>query len=149
MHVRRADRNDADAVIALGMRAHAESDYASTPFSEHRARAAFGEFSHRSDATVLLLCDDTEVCGILVGIVEPAYFTNTHEASETLFYIDPEYRKAENARRLIEAFEQWARYIGAATVSLSVSQLKNAKAVSAMYGRMGYPVSAFVHRRAL
>jgi hypothetical protein len=149
MLVRTAQPNDAAAVLALARRAHSESVWADEAFSDERATATFYRIAADKHSIVLLLCDDKAVVGILVGTLQLSYFSLDYDAVETLFYIDEQYRTLNNVRGIVKAYEYWAKSMGASATHLSMSQLKEAERITALYGKLGYGISAFVHRKVI
>jgi hypothetical protein len=147
MQVRQARLHDERAVLDLARRAHAESIWAEEAFDELRASSTFHSIVRHSNSTVLLLCVEDTVVGILVASLQLSYFSLDYDAVETLFYIDREHRTSTAVRMMVKAYEQWAQTMGATAVHLSMSQLKDAERITALYGKLGYGISAFVHRK--
>jgi GNAT superfamily N-acetyltransferase len=87
----------------------------------------------RSQATVLALLDDRTV-GLAVGLDRTA--SKPGLIAIVSVFVSPEVRRLGVGRRLIEALEEWARDVGAATTSLWVVEGNDGAAD--FYESMGY-----------
>lgn len=75
----------------------------------------FGKISQSLIGTMLdpdfcafALVNDGELIGCFIGCLQDNMFNTHRTAYETFMFIQPKHRTFWNARRLIEAFEEWA-----------------------------------------
>jgi GNAT superfamily N-acetyltransferase len=94
----------------------------------------------------LVLDEDDAAQGVLMGVASEHPFGPVRLATETLWWIEPDYR-GRNAIRMLEAFEDWARgqdcdYSGMAGMGASPQ-------VAHLYQRRGYRAAEVHFLKAL
>lgn len=131
--IRRATALDVDELVYLAKRMHAESIYSSVTFSPDRmAESALACIN--SPHGIALIADGGFVLG---GVVQPCYSLEW-EAFEFGVYVEPDRRGSTLGARLIAAYVQRARELGAMRVTAGVTAgIANASAVR-LYERMGF-----------
>lgn len=143
--IRLAEHADVEAVVELGAMLHAESPtYSPYPYSRQKARAVarscIGSLLAPPADSVLFVADEGgEVIGMLGGyLTEGLFVDGMLIASDYTFYVRPDRRGTMAAPRLLIAFEQWAKGMGATHVYPSVSTRIDDERIVAFYEAMGY-----------
>ena len=77
------------------------------------------------------------------------YFSDALLASDLMTYVHPLYRGSSAFFRLVKAYENWAAAAGAKEINLATSTGIDTLAVSNMYRRLGYPLTAVTHTKVL
>lgn len=92
-----------------------------------------------NDATTILVMDqEGEVVGGLVGVVQPLFMSQTVVASELAWFVDPAHR-GKGAIKLVKAFEVWAKQMGADYTTMA--DIRGIADLSKLYERMGYELT--------
>ena len=143
--IRLAEHADVEAVVELGAMLHAESPtYSPYPYSRQKARAVarscIGSLLSPPADSVLFVADEGgEVIGMLGGyLTEGLFVDGMLIASDYTFFVRPDRRGTMVAPRLLIAFEQWAKGMGATHIYPSVSTRIDDERIVAFYAAMGY-----------
>ncbi len=143
--IRLAEHADVEAVVELGAMLHAESPtYRPYPYSRQKARAVarscIGSLLAPPADSVLFVADEGgEVIGMLGGyLTEGLFVDGMLIASDYTFFVRPDRRGTMVAPRLLIAFEQWAKGMGATHIYPSVSTRIDDERIVAFYEAMGY-----------
>ncbi len=143
--IRLAEHADVEAVVELGAMLHAESPtYRPYTYSRQKARAVarscIGSLLAPPADSVLFVADEGgEVIGMLGGyLTEGLFVDGMLIASDYTFFVRPDRRGTMAAPRLLIAFEQWAKGMGATHIYPSVSTRIDDERIVAFYAAMGY-----------
>lgn len=116
--VRRATKDDTSSVKDLIVSLHKVSPYKGVDHSAKDIESFIGVMS--GDSGILQVAEvDGKVVGVIGGVVYP-YFCNFDYtlATETTFYVAPEFRNTKAGPLLLEQFEKIAAQLGATFVLL-------------------------------
>lgn len=149
LSVRRALPGDKPGVLALLVHAYAETEWHDAPYSHERAGKAYSALVDSENSEIFIALIDDHVIGLLIGVLEASYLCDTHDAVETLFYVKKDYRANAAANMLLDAFEEWAREVGAYRAQLRMTQMGRAEALATLFGRKGYSLCGFMHEKVL
>jgi GNAT superfamily N-acetyltransferase len=107
--VRRATINDTDDLFLLLKALHAESVFHSIPVDENRLKA-FVTFCIHHPSHVCIVYENiaAKIDGILLGYVQPYFFSSELGAWDLALYVRPECRGSLIAFRLWREFKAWA-----------------------------------------
>lgn len=135
--IRRATVDDMPEIIRLGREFLAYSPHRWIPLDEEAFAQAMGGMIEGQGA--VFLSDD----GFIGGVLTPCYFNPAYSFAAELFWFA---RKEGQALR--QAFEAWAREMGADAVTCSGLVDDHEKAIRRIWGRAGYEPSeiAFMKR---
>lgn len=99
----------------------------------------------------LLLDDNKDAQGFLVGHCSPFYYCQGIEARQELVYIRPAHRTLNNFKKLLKAFEEWAQLNGAIEIvtGVSVYDERRAKRVSNLLTKVGYSRVGYYHMKGV
>lgn len=94
----------------------------------------------RNDMNIWLCYKDGEPVGYCVGVRSPYFFNNDSSTRTELLYVRPEYRGTYAAIKMVKAFEEWSRLLGALQLFVGVARLDQdeAKKIRKLFPRMGY-----------
>ena len=84
----------------------------------------------------LVLCDNETPVGMLIGIVNSVWYSDTVLATELAYYVDEDYRGSRKSLELFYRFEEWAKQIGANYCIMSGTE--ELKSLDTLYLRKGY-----------
>lgn len=92
----------------------------------------------KEEYLVLIQTDNDQPIGLLVGqIIEPI-FSRKKLAIELLWWLDEKHRGTRKATELIDAYEFWAKKVGASLIQLSNMESSQVDKVSRYYKHRGY-----------
>jgi GNAT superfamily N-acetyltransferase len=132
--MRAATLSDVFAVTAMARDFHSASPYASIPFDPVSFRLYVTE--RVEDENAIFLVED-DLSGFILGLMYPCYFNSkVIVAQELLWWVKPEYRG--RGHRLLEAFEETARDLGAEHIICTTTPTLKEEALSKAYERKGY-----------
>lgn len=101
--IRRATRDDLQALCTLALREHAKSRMASHPVDMGRVEHSFLGAIHGLASAVFVSEVLGEVRGLIVGVVQPNLFNRYTTAYELLWYAED-----GSGLRLLAALREWA-----------------------------------------
>jgi GNAT superfamily N-acetyltransferase len=94
-------------------------------------------------STLLVAELEGEMVGFICGVVFESPFNNIIRASDLGLYIKPGTRSAVVGKRLVEAYEEWARDLGATQCWLGQSTGNRIEETADYYRRLGYKVVGY------
>lgn len=134
---RRATEADVDDIVAMGLDFATSIDAGIPPNETHMEATAKQMIA--AENSCLLVCGDGVADAMLGGIIYPSFMNNHYiQAQELFWWVDPNARTGNYARALMEGFEQWAREMGAHSVTMIAVEPLRTKAVAALYRRQGF-----------
>jgi len=136
--VRELVEGDFDEVIRLGRAMHAESSFASIPFSDERGRALLRDYLRGGTRSWFVVCVDGVICGFFAGYVSPYFFSDERVAHEILWFVTPEHRKSGVGLMLLDAFETWAKSMGVSEIRIGYSTDVDSPAFERLMLKRGY-----------
>ena len=92
----------------------------------------------REDFCVFALQCDNEIVGMFIGFVAPCFFSDVIQATEIVWYVEPDHRGSRKALEMLDLFEEWAEFKGAVCSNLMNLDVLNADKVAKMYNKRGY-----------
>lgn len=138
--VRPAEPDDLPALMRMTQDFHAASPCASyVPFCP----ASMADTLHRlavNDESCLLVGEvGGEVLGVIAGVASPHYVNAAHTTTQELFWwVDPAARHTRVGLRLLQAFEDWAKQVGANTLFMASTATLTPDKLARFYQRKGY-----------
>lgn len=131
---------DLDLLVTLSMKFISQLDYASH-CSEERVRI-FAESLLVAPNTekIVIFSDDI---GFVIGIASPFLFGNEKIATEMGWWVEPEHRKSNVGKELIDAFEYWAKSTGCSLITMMCLDEK----VGTYYEKRGYKLTEFTYMK--
>lgn len=146
MKIRPFTHDDIPQLIALGRRAHEESEYRGLVFDEDKCRALC-EAAISSDAFIAMVAVTEEtITGILLAAVADAYFSTDKTAGDLLVYVPPEHRGTRSFYMLAVAYVVQAREKGARLIFLRSSTGIETEKTESLYRRLGFKKMGGIYR---
>jgi GNAT superfamily N-acetyltransferase len=123
VRIRLATADDTPAVLALGVRMHAESRFRGHPMNADKTRAAVHALIANAAAGCVLLAEHARhgVVGMLAGYVTDYFFSDVRVAQDKWFYVLPQHRGSSAALKLMIAFRRWAENRQARELCINMS----------------------------
>jgi len=147
--IRPWNEDDLDALIEMGAGFHDEAhSYHNFKFSPHRVMESFFMVLERHDQ-VGLCYDDGGIRGAIAGAIYPQFFSKGLTASELFVFVEPTARGGVIGKRLLSAFEEWAKAMGASEIRVGVSSGIKQERTVGLYEKLGYTPTATQLRKVL
>lgn len=96
-------------------------------------------------STILILEEDGEIVGALVGIIHQMYMSQTTLATELGWFVSKDYRGRKGSILLMKTFEEWAKSNGADYVVMG--DISNINVLEKLYTKFGYKRSETVYMK--
>lgn len=96
-------------------------------------------------STILILEEDGEIVGALVGIIHQMYMSQTTLATELGWFVSKDYRGRKGSLLLMKTFEEWAKSNGADYVVMG--DISNINVLEKLYTKFGYKRSETVYMK--
>lgn len=130
------EQDDVDDVFSLAMEFFRNSPYKDMYIDESEVQNLVWEFAlgPKTERLCLLLRDGDTTVGALAGLITKQLFNKDKLAVEVIWWINPEYRSFKSARILRDAYEYWAKKMGATSIQLVALEDAHDK----LYRRWGY-----------
>lgn len=133
--IREATGNDVPAIVKMGLRFLASAPYGGKLTPDPRAMASFTSRLIASPDAVWLVAErDDVLIGMLAIFLYAHPFSGQQVANELCWWMEPEFRGARSALRLLAAGEAWARSRGATLLQM----IAPTDHVAAFYERTGF-----------
>lgn len=139
-----ADEGDLPYVIHMLDMFHKESPYSLLEFNEHKVINSLLNIinSNKEESIIIISLDENkkEPIGLIIGLVSSSLFSDDKVATELAYYILPEHRSFKVAKKLIDAYEDWAGRVGATIVQMSLlgPPSRSNEVLESLYTRRGY-----------
>lgn len=127
--IREARLEDIDRLISWGERFHAASSWRHAPYSPDAVRRTLTEIIQSERAVVLM-----HNHGMIGGFLTPVWLSENHDLAHELFWYC---EKKGEGKRLLNAFEDWAKRLGAKDIVM-VGLEYNREKIDGIYRHMGY-----------
>jgi len=89
-----------------------------------------------TNATILVLEQDDDIVGAIVGLLNEMYMSQTLVATELAWFVSKEYRGKKGSLMLIKEFENWAKNNGANYTCMG--DIEGIASLQNLYLRKGY-----------
>ncbi len=147
--IREADYTDIDRIFELGIEAQSK---AAAPFQVEpiRARKTIAQFV-QSPARFAWVLDVKEVIqGVLLGGIEPVWYSADKQASDLLFYVTDNPCATGGGRMLLKKFMAWSKDRGAKGMMMAVSMGgPSTQNTDKMYRKLGFETIGSMHLLSL
>lgn len=124
----------------MAHRFHAASPYDDLTMDEDKVVELIDSFLNgdRNQRIVILALEDDQPIGMIAGVTSEMLFSRDKIASEMMWWIEPEHRGSRAALQLLDAYEFWAKKVGAKVVQLSSVDTEHADRLDRLYKKRGY-----------
>lgn len=99
----------------------------------------------RRGVNVFIAYDDDRAIGLCLGVTSPAFHRPGVVAEQKLWYVEPTHRGSVAARKLMAAYERWARCNGATQIFTGTANKRYAERTSQLLEKLGYARVGNVH----
>lgn len=133
-------QDDPEYILWIAKAMHIESSYAKYPMSEQKARQTIHACLSPATPDCFALGGfvQGELVGVAGGYVAEHWGIEARFASDFLIYVLPELRGSTVGLRLIRAFEQKSKELGAVEARLGVTAGIHVERTAQLYERLGY-----------
>lgn len=139
MEIRCLEYADIPETVDLARRFVEESAFSRFDFSHEKMAANLSlAITHPNRAFCHVVEHDGKLVGALVGYISEFFFGRDLIASDSGWFILPEYRGSRSAIRLLKNFEKWAKANGAAEVAMGISTDVAPEKTGALLQKLGY-----------
>lgn len=148
MIIRPANTADTSAIVAMGSRFFAQTEYARFAQYSDASAAALTQMM-RDDGVLLVAEHDGVLVGMVGLVIAPFLFNHAlRSAHEVMWWVDPDAQGSGAGKALLAAVEPACRDAGA--VAIQMIHLANSPPqAQALYERMGYQHSESSYTRIL
>lgn len=138
--VRPAEPDDLPALMRMAEQFHAASPCASyVPFCPASMADTFHRLAVGDSSCLLVGQNGGKVQGMIAGVASPHYVNAAHTTTHELFWwVDPAARHTRIGLRLLQAFEDWAKQAGSATLFMASTATLEPDKLARFYRRKGY-----------
>lgn len=146
--IRPMSPSDVNTCIAMGHDMHLESYFKTMDFSPLKLTQLWQMIVAQPDAFCAFVAEkEDKIIGMFVGVCQEHWFGFDKVACDLALYVTPEERGGTTAIRLIKAYEQWARDVGASEIHIGTSTNINSERVTKLFEKMGFSHKAFYLRK--
>ena len=146
--IRDARIQDVPTIIQLAAEMHAESSYATLPYSPSRVKELAASLIHAPLGILVVAEDGHGVFGMMAGQVGGHFFCDVPVATEYALYVKPEKRGGLAGPKLLAQFVAEARKRGASRIVLGDTANISDKA-SRLYEKAGFKQFGRLYQRDL
>lgn len=143
--IRPATVADVTEVVELGVRMHAESPrFSRFPYSLEKAVNVAHGVLNNPDGIFFVAQGDTGLVGMFAGGVTEHAFVDGRFAYDLVIFVAPEHRSGSVFLRLLKAFEDRAKALGADECAPGLSSGVNAERTLQLFSRLGYSTAGYL-----
>lgn len=139
MEIRCLEYADIPETVELARKFVEESAFSRFTFSHEKMAANLSmSITHPHMAFCHVVEHEGKLVGALVGYISEFFFGPDLIASDSGWFVLPEYRGSRSAVRLLKNFERWAKANGAKEVAMGVSTDVSPEKTGALLQKLGY-----------
>jgi GNAT superfamily N-acetyltransferase len=139
VEIRCLEYADIPETVELARKFVAESAFSRFQFSPEKMAVNLSlAITHPHIAFCHVVEHDEKLVGALLGYISEFFFGSDLIASDSGWFILPEYRGSRSAVRLLKNFQAWAKANGAKEVAMGVSTDVNPEKTGALLQKLGY-----------
>ena len=139
MEIRCLEYADIPETVELARKFVEESAFSRFTFSHEKMAANLSlAITHPHIAFCHVVEHEGKLVGALVGYISEFFFGPDLIASDSGWFVLPEYRGSRSAVRLLKNFEKWAKANGAKEVAMGVSTDVSPEKTGALLQKLGY-----------
>ena len=139
---------DVAQCIAFGKEMHEESYFKDMDFSEEKLQQLWHLIISKPDAFCAFVAEkEDRIIGLFIGVCQEHWFGNDKVSCDLALFVTKEERGGTAAVRLVKAYEQWARDVGAAEIHIGTSTNVNSERITKLFEKMGFGNKAFYFRK--
>ncbi|EHD22077.1 MULTISPECIES: GNAT family N-acetyltransferase [Brenneria] len=135
--IRHATIEDIPALVLLGMRMHAESNYQKISFNAEKCAGLADQLITSQYGVVLVAETGGQIIGWMAGGVAPFWFSHDRMAFEYGVFIDAEHRGGSAGYRLVKAFIGWAKGHNAVEIRMGITTGVHEERTGDLYQKLG------------
>ena len=147
--IREAAETDLDAIAEMGVKFSAYTAYAQhmNPTKEQ----LFNAFKTLIEIGKIFVAEiDGKVVGFIACLVHPSWFSQTTLiAMEMAWWIEEAHRGGVSGIRLVKAYEEWAKQMGASFICMSDLMSDGNAGLGNMLERLGYSMTERTHMKGI
>lgn len=116
--LRHANLDDIPAILEMAKDLYETSVYKTIKVDYARGRQMLEQFivEGNENFLVMLSHDEGTPVGVIAAYVFKPLFSQERIATEVLLWLKPEYRTTQRGKELLDAYEYWAKLVGASFV---------------------------------
>ena len=150
MEIRSLEYADIPETVELARKFVEESAFSRFQFSHEKMAANLSmAITHPHMAFCHVVEHDGRLVGALVGYINEFFFGHDLIASDSGWFILPEYRGSRSAVKLLKNFEAWAKANGAKEVAMGISTDVSPEKTGALLQKLGYVHVGGNYKRAI
>lgn len=136
--LRHASLDDVPKILQMSKDLYESSSYKRIAVDYTHARVMLEKFiiEGNKDFLVMLSHDNGKPVGVIAAYVFQPLFSSEKVATEVLLWLEPEYRTPSRAKELLDAYEYWAKLVGAAVAQYGLMSSADPR-LSKFYERRG------------
>ena len=139
MEIRCLEYADIPETVELARKFVEESAFSRFQFSHEKMAANLAmSVTHPDRAFCHVVEHDGKLVGALVGYISEFFFGPDLIASDSGWFILPEYRGSRSAVRLLKNFEKWGKANGAKEIAMGISTDVMPEKTGALLQKLGY-----------
>lgn len=136
--IRTATFADIPRLVQLGAMLHASSSYASMDFDHGKVTDFLASLvAHQNGGVVFVAEREGVVIGGLAGAVAPHWFSRDLIGFDHSLFLEPGRRHGITASKLVVAFVEYAKAMGAVKINLGITTGINEEATAKFYESLG------------
>ena len=136
--IREATEQDIFDILVLGREFSKESPK-THKWNKEKTEAFVINAIRNTNTTIIILEEDGEIVGFIVGLLSEMYMSYTIVATELAWFVSKDYRGKKGSILLLKKFEEWAKKNNANYVCMG--DIHNITNLEKLYTRMGYSKS--------
>jgi GNAT superfamily N-acetyltransferase len=136
--LRHATLDDVPQLLDVAFHLYEASPYLDLVADRDKCRQVMEAFIIHGNKEHLLLVshDGDEIVGLLMAFIHKPLFSNDTMANECLMWLEPEYRSVGRSKELMDAYEYWAKLVGAKVAQYGHLSTVDER-IGALYKRRG------------
>jgi GNAT superfamily N-acetyltransferase len=118
--VRKGTHADVPLMVAMGKNMHEESAFAPIAWDNEKTIRFSDNAISDNNFCVFLAELNNEIIGMIIGVVQPYYFSQETQLVDFLWYVKPEHRGTTAGVELINAYIEFGKSKGCSEVNMQI-----------------------------
>jgi|TARA_S200002703_G_scaffold41607_2_gene36118 GNAT superfamily N-acetyltransferase len=135
-NVRKATHDDVFHILVLGYNFAKEAPAMHRTYDPQKMESSVRQAIDLDSQEIFLLENDGIIIGMLACVVTEYLFSNRRVTTDLAWFVDKDHRGGTKSIRLIKAYEDWARSVGAEYICMA--DITNMQELGVLYKRLGY-----------
>jgi len=149
MTIRHATISDIDNIIDLCTEMHNEGYYKNISIVYSKLKIYILEKINNNNSLILILESHSSTIGMFIADIVEYFFSDETISIDNLFFITKPERKFNGAKKLLDAYFEWAIAHNVKEITLSTTNGVEVEKIEKMYSKLGFTKVGIMYKKGV